>query len=76
MLSGGLEAPGDRGRYLKFSERKILGRFLIPPENPGQPSKTFARLFQKAKMLPFLDSRLKGRTLDKIAEQFYHLAHA
>jgi hypothetical protein len=32
--------------------RKPVGeaRFLIPPENPAQPSKTFAKLFQRVRV--------------------------
>jgi hypothetical protein len=42
-----LRDPGDRGRYLKFYERKILGRFLAPPKNPAQPAKSYCAAVSK-----------------------------
>jgi hypothetical protein len=44
---GRLRAPGPRGRYLKFYERKILGGFLAPPENPAQPAKSYCTAVSK-----------------------------
>ncbi len=50
---GRLRDPGDRGRYLKFYERKILGRFLASPENAAQPAKSRHCCFKGLKCYRF-----------------------